>query len=351
MSDDGRAFFTVDVEATNRCNADCDFCPRDRTPHEGVMRPDVFERVLERVVEFREFTGAHVNGVTTMSFCGLGEGLLNRHLPSFVRSTVDTGIQASITSNGALLNAERSEELIAAGLRKVYVNCGELGDEYDRIYKLDFSVLHDNVVRFLELADGSRCDVYIVIVDHRQDADHVDEARRFWEDLGVRHFLGSPKLNRSGTLDVENMAFETYPEQAAARSVFHALGVEPTCIAPFAYPFIGYDGRYYLCSSDWEKKVALGDVFDDSIASIMQAKLEHVRTREPICRTCNLDPVNQLTLALRDRDRGEIDDGDVDQLADVHARYSIGLNDLLARFDHAAPPGRPHRRHIPVVAT
>ena len=32
----------VDIEPTNRCNAKCYFCPRDATPHQGLMTPEVF---------------------------------------------------------------------------------------------------------------------------------------------------------------------------------------------------------------------------------------------------------------------------------------------------------------------
>ena len=46
--------FTVDIELTNRCNAKCHFCPRDQTPHEGLMSRAVFDRSLARAVEFRD---------------------------------------------------------------------------------------------------------------------------------------------------------------------------------------------------------------------------------------------------------------------------------------------------------
>ena len=35
--------FVIDMEVTNRCNAKCHFCPRDRTPHQGLMPAEVFE--------------------------------------------------------------------------------------------------------------------------------------------------------------------------------------------------------------------------------------------------------------------------------------------------------------------
>ena len=44
---------SVDIELTNRCNAKCHFCPRDQTPHEGLMSPEVFDQSLLRAVEYR----------------------------------------------------------------------------------------------------------------------------------------------------------------------------------------------------------------------------------------------------------------------------------------------------------
>ena len=44
----------IDVELTNRCNARCGFCPRDATPHQGVMTVETFRQTLARVVEVRD---------------------------------------------------------------------------------------------------------------------------------------------------------------------------------------------------------------------------------------------------------------------------------------------------------
>jgi 2-iminoacetate synthase ThiH len=40
--------FNVDIEATNRCNASCTFCPRDVMPDQGLMSRDTFEQALAR---------------------------------------------------------------------------------------------------------------------------------------------------------------------------------------------------------------------------------------------------------------------------------------------------------------
>ncbi len=70
-------FLTIDIEITNRCNATCHFCPRDATPHQGIMDVDTFDRSLARAVEYRTVVN-DVSGLElTVSLCGLGEPLPN----------------------------------------------------------------------------------------------------------------------------------------------------------------------------------------------------------------------------------------------------------------------------------
>jgi MoaA/NifB/PqqE/SkfB family radical SAM enzyme len=106
---------TIDVEASNRCNADCDFCPRDMTPHQGTMSMDVFDRALARVAEFRDDAASLLSVKVTMAFCGLGEGILNPQLPEFVRRTAGAGFEPNVVSNGSLLTEQRARALSTRG--------------------------------------------------------------------------------------------------------------------------------------------------------------------------------------------------------------------------------------------
>ena len=64
-------FLTIDIEITNRCNATCHFCPRDATPHQGIMDVDTFNQALARAVDYREVV-KDVSGLeVTVSLCGL----------------------------------------------------------------------------------------------------------------------------------------------------------------------------------------------------------------------------------------------------------------------------------------
>jgi MoaA/NifB/PqqE/SkfB family radical SAM enzyme len=337
--------FSVDVEITNRCNAHCDFCPRDRTPHQGTMGPDVFSHALGRIIEFREYTRAALDAEVTLSFCGLGETMLNRHLVEYVRRAADAGFEPSMCSNASRLDEENTRRLVDAGLRRIYINSGEIGPDYDRVYELSFDRMRDNIARFLELA-RDRCELHIVLVDHHQNRQYVRRLKRFWTDLGVTHFFPSPMLNRSGTLDVENMAFELYPEHAVAQAMFDTTAVRPVCPAPFAFPFIGYDGNYYLCSSDWEKRSALGNVVDHSFLSTIRSRWTFVESRQPVCHACNHDPVNRLTTELRLLAQGESTDEAVrDLIAMLTARTTM----IRALVETLAPPSEHARIPVRVI--
>ena len=351
--------FTIDIEPTNRCNAKCHFCPRDQTPHQGLMTPETFRQSLDRAIEYRALAeaalGEEKGSVDAISLCGLGEPLLNKHTPDFVRQVREAGFTCQMSSNGALLDERRGQALLDAGLQRVFLNIGDRDADYEAVYQLPFERTLENVKRFLEMA-GDQCEVWIVLVDNRRDAEHVEAMREFWRGHGVKLFQDFAIMNRGGALYVDHMQFETLPQLQQARTMLASRGGTPLCGAPFGYLFVGYDGQYYLCCSDWKKEVPLGSVFDRSFADVTAAKLRHVSSRASICKTCNLDPINRLTDELRATDAGEAAIADLDGLADDIASVSGYVESLI----DAVAPGTtalvasedapPERRYIPVNA-
>jgi MoaA/NifB/PqqE/SkfB family radical SAM enzyme len=339
----------VDIEVTNRCNAKCHFCPRDRTPHEGLMMPDVFDKALERAVEYRVLADRLPDPNVQISLCGLGEPLLNRHVADYVRLVRAEGFVVTMSSNASLLDERRSAAVLEAGLQEILINVGEEGDDYEEIYHLPFERTLKNVLRFKEMAKDA-CRVTMVLVDHRADPTHVARMRQYWSDHGIDHAISYEIMNRGGSLFVEHMQYEDYPEHTEARARIAAAVGTPVCGAPFVYLFIGYDGQYYLCCSDWEKQTPLGSVFDKSFLDVAQAKLDLVVSRDPVCRTCNIDPINQLTGELRAEARGAIPPGSADQvLAKIASDHRL-VEGVLGPLGLEVPVAPPTRRLIPVRA-
>jgi MoaA/NifB/PqqE/SkfB family radical SAM enzyme len=344
----------VDVELTNRCNASCNFCPREQTPHQGFMAPATFDQALVRAEEYHRvavslFPESHFN----LTFCGMGEPLLHPNLPDYVSRVAQTGILPALSSNGSLLTEDKATALLDAGLKSIYLNVGEHDDDYEATYHLPWQRTVDNVVRFNELA-GDQCEVIAVLVDHRDDPDHLDEMRAFWAKLGVEHTFTYALSNRGGSLDAERLRFHTYPEVAQAwDTLVEAIGT-PLCGVPFHRMFIGYDGAYYLCGSDWEKRAAMSNVFDSSFLDITDAKLAHVASRRPVCETCNVDPTNMLAAALHGRAEGTATDDLVDDVVAFQTMRIAVAQERIEKLGNAIPEGRrPETRRplIPVSAT
>jgi MoaA/NifB/PqqE/SkfB family radical SAM enzyme len=341
--------FVIDMEVTNRCNAKCHFCPRDRTPHQGLMSPEVFEVGLQRAVEFRSAIADPAGDQVRVSLCGLGEPLLNRHVVDYCRHARAEGFSVVMSSNASLLDERRSEAILEAGLQQILINVGEEGDDYEEVYQLPFERTLQNVVRFNEMA-ASKCEVVVVLVDHRGDPQHLDRMRNYWATHGIRQAVTYEIMNRGGSLFVDHMQYEHYRELTESRTRLAAAVGTPLCGAPFGYLFVGYDGQYYLCCSDWEKQTPMGSVFDKAFVDVAQAKLDLVVSRDPVCRTCNLDPINRLTEELRAEARGDVPAGSADQvLAKITADNGV-VEGVLGQLGLKVPPAPQNRRRIPVRA-
>ena len=339
----------IDLELTNRCNADCWFCPRDQTPHQGLMSVDVFGQALRRAIEYRSMLHEFGDLDVQVNLCGLGEPLLNRNAPDFVRSVHEAGIDCGLSSNGALLDERRGSALLDAGLQHIFINASETDDDYEDVYGLPFEKTLSNIERFVVMAEG-RCDVSIVLVDHRVDPHHLERMREFWRARGVQRFMTFDVINRGGALFVDTMQYEQFPELAQARAMLDVDGRPAVCPVPFVSLFVGYDGQYYLCCSDWRKQAPMGTVFDESFLSVTHAKLEHVTSREPVCKSCNHDPANRLAEELRAVNAGESDDARVAELTesirDTTRNLQQGIDALLGY--EALRGGDGARRRIPL---
>jgi MoaA/NifB/PqqE/SkfB family radical SAM enzyme len=338
--------YTIDIELTNRCNADCYFCPRDATPHQGLMSEETFEQALRRAAQIRDYNTSRDASVDTrISFCGLGEPLLHKQAPDFVARAVEEGFTTAMSSNASLLDERRATALLDAGLSTIYVNVGERDDDYVDIYKLPFEKTRDNLVRFAEQA-GDRCTVVVVLVDHRRDKAHVEAMERYWREQGLTDFLSFDIMNRGGALFVDHMQYESRPELATARAMIAARQGVPLCDVPFLSTFVGYDGNIYLCCSDWKKEAVVATVFDDAL-DYVGPKYDFVSSREPVCKTCNLDPLNALVDELQATEDGLADAKDPDRLADYLAGQGAAVETNLASV-LADRPSTHTRRLIPV---
>ncbi|TNF34454.1 MAG: radical SAM/SPASM domain-containing protein [Gammaproteobacteria bacterium] len=316
----------VDMEITNRCNALCTFCPRDKMPPLGKMSRQVFAQAMNRLLEY--------NKELLVNFAGFGEPLMHEDLVYFVGEVCRAGFRSGINTNAALLTRSLSAQLLDAGLSQISFNAGALYDDYEEVYNLEFLPVVENIKNFIELNDG-RCETWIAVVQNDINESKLSEIKQFWKSIGVEKVYLADENNRGGALSRGNYYHEDSGVfRHEALRMAETLGVSLQCPLPFMTLFISQEGQYYLCCHDWRKKLPLGSVFELSVSDVDVLKEKALACGNEACRECDLDPVNVITESLILKDKGLIaSDGFSTRIANAKALYrkrTFVFNDLHA---------------------
>ena len=262
------------MEITNICNYNCSFCPKNkRTP--GRMTMEQFRTVADKLKAVTNYMYFHV----------MGEPLTHPLLPDFVRYARDCGFKPAITTNGSLL-PQRGRELIAAGVYKVNISVHSFEDGSEEDY-----------IRYLsqcaDFADeASRAGVLTVL--RLWNRDHDDGRNISTLDFFRSHLEGEWKEGTRGFRIRDKLHIE-YGD----RFTWPDMGCEDGGSSVFCYGLKDHfgvlcDGTVIPCCLDHEGDIALGNIFTQDIAEILDgpratAMREGFRRRqatEELCRKC-----------------------------------------------------------------
>jgi MoaA/NifB/PqqE/SkfB family radical SAM enzyme len=109
----------VQIETTNRCNFNCEMCPRAMMdlPEED-MDNETFRFVLDRL---------RLRPGSLITLFGLGEPLMHGALFSMVEDVRKRGLKAGFTTNGVLLNDEAQVKILQSGLEYLRISIDDDG--------------------------------------------------------------------------------------------------------------------------------------------------------------------------------------------------------------------------------
>jgi radical SAM protein with 4Fe4S-binding SPASM domain len=101
------------IETTNRCNLRCRGC----IIYRGNWEPDrdiSLAEIIRIIDQLPDLEQVYLHGI--------GEPLLNKELPDIIRHLKSRNVHALFNSNGILLNDQRQQELVAAGLDELRIS-------------------------------------------------------------------------------------------------------------------------------------------------------------------------------------------------------------------------------------
>jgi MoaA/NifB/PqqE/SkfB family radical SAM enzyme len=308
------------IETSARCNLKCVMCPTlDYTDSKGMMSDDTYDKIK-----------SYFHKLTWSDLTGWGEPLLDNKIFDRITQAETCGVPVHITTNGTLLNRERTAALLQARLTSITISLdGITKNTYENIrVNADFDSVLENIRRLVEMRNAAKAKLRVGInhVVMRQNIDELELAIDTFERMGVDSVHLKP-LDVIWTRDLATMrlereqiakkitAIKSRPRNVAIScwNIFEADSPVSTCLARATeVPFISWDGFVSPCSNlghpvsradlDGNKFIKntrfnLGNIHETSLDEIWYSEtcivfrhaLKTGKLPDP-CRFCNLGP-------------------------------------------------------------
>ena len=261
----------VQIETTNACNAKCLICPH-RNMKRLVKQMD--ESVYTKIID--ECTKYNCANIHLHNF---GEPLLDKRLVERVQHAKEKGIKAvTIFSNGSLLDAQKAEALMDAGLDEIKISFdGATKEEFEKIrYPLHFDRVINNVKELVKIrnAKGSRLKVVVTCCSTGPKSEIV----RSLENIVDKFSFGK----------IHNWANQDFVHDAKTK-------IRKPCSRVWRTFTVLSTGFAALCCLDYEGQIIVGNVNTTSIFEIWhndnykKLRLHHKNARQhkiSICSAC-----------------------------------------------------------------
>jgi len=238
----------VELSLIDVCNRKCTFCPKA----DEKVAPDTFQKMTRKIIDeiHDQLLEIHFEG--TVSLCGYGEPLLHNDITYIVKKLSNVS-RVEIITNGDVLSPKRLQELYLNDVSKVLVS---MYDGPEQIEKFNKMTKKANVPEDI-----------IILRDRWYDK---------YNDFGVK------LTNRAGTIDTGDQ---------------EKVGKYKNCYYPSYQLLVDWNGNVYLCPQDWQRKVSMGNIMQETILEIWTGKTLTAYRKNLIsgkrcsgpCKSCNAD--------------------------------------------------------------
>jgi radical SAM protein with 4Fe4S-binding SPASM domain len=297
----------VNLVLTNLCNLKCVMCPYHSPEYpdlSGYMstRRYMSEEIFEQVAREAAAKGSW------LKMGQLEEVFMHPKLLTFIRKAHNLGVTyMHITTNGTLLNAERSAGLLTSGLTQINVSINAVTPEtYKKVHGWDLNKLVKSVEDLLAIrqATGSKTQIFIAMI--LQDEAVKEEAAfiKFWRGKGADGVIVYQlSEHHHGNNYFRDKYFDHTPptERHACQSVWQEV---------YVYP----EGEVSTCCTTLilvpqKGLISLGNVTEQSLAEIWKGP-EYTGLRKRLimddiendvaCKNCDIWHACELKSERRD---------------------------------------------------
>ena len=238
------------IEITNVCNLRCVMCyNRLMKRKKGFMDEETFQLVLKNSKEI---------GIEMIGLYTTGESLLHPKIYDFIKLAKNMGFKyIYITSNGVTLDQDKINQILECGLDSIKFSIDAASKEtYDKLRPGgDFDKVHNNVKMLREKRDKlkSKLKIYASFVVTNKNQEELMKFKEFWKDL-IDEVSISFVSNQSG------LQKEEFQDLAIDKSKNRMVRTKSICPLLWDRIIVTYDGKYTICSEDFEGTLIYGDI-------------------------------------------------------------------------------------------
>lgn len=269
------------IETTRLCNLKCQSCPRDLSEAKvGNMSFELFKKIIGEATTF---------GVRNFCLHMFGEPLLHPQIVEMSKYIKASNVNHAIllTTNGYFLTDAKARGLIEVGVDKIAVSFFSLRNEKLESLTGDnnIEVVVDNIRNASTVRRGmnGKTKIFIRFLMCKENEDELKDFRILSKDTGI-------PLEVRWTHNYSGVIGDNYTNKFTFKKRY-------PCYHPWFSPAISWDGKVLLCCNDWDYFEILGDINNESMASIWQGeRIDQVRefhlaghyNKIPLCEKCNV---------------------------------------------------------------
>ncbi len=278
----------IDVEPVGLCNFRCVFCP---TGLQALGRPGGFmtEETFRAILDKTRMWG------TAIRLIGWGEPLMHPKIVEFVAAATFQNRLTHINTNGSKLDEAMAIKLVDAGLSSIKFSFQGIDrSSYEAMRRIDF---FDGLLDAIGIMRGARGTgqrpwIAASTTTTTETPEQIEAFRARIEPLVDELSIGSTIFE---FIDMAAVPAKRRAELEAAAAVQKVTKRHPTpCTEVYDKLTVHWDGAVRVCCNDYSGTTDLGNIREDSLASIwMHPTIEAYRNRidageysGPLCSRC-----------------------------------------------------------------
>ena len=289
--------FVINVDPSSVCNLKCKYCfhTSNKMKVKGVIKWPTYNKILTDIKQFD-------SQIKTLRLYAFGEPLVNPLFVDMVKIAKDLHIAEDIdtTTNGCLLNPELNLKIIKAGIDRINISVmGTNSDQYKQSTQrtINFEQYVNNIAHLYHNRDNC-----IIFVKINGDMISKEDQQKFIEIFTPISSGCAIEHTMECWYDFDMIGVERNKNVGVYGQPLTHVDVCPYIFYSYC---IQYDGEVSACFLDWNRKLVIGNIYQNSlreiwngpqITKLRKKMLLKQRNTLPICNNCNQleagDPVN-----------------------------------------------------------